>query len=191
MAIPLTPSPVSDPVVEGLAPLFIPSLAALKSALGLTAVTSADRLACIDRAVRKARVGFYDRLGASRVGDILLIAYADSPATEQGMLRLKASETEISWVRMELLREMPVLLMPAAAASQQIWNEDSLTRNADNSLLDREISRLRTEIDDALQDLVAGQAEVEGSTLNVCVPAPTLTPARPWDSVRNPWLRNQ
>lgn len=190
MPLSLTPTPVVDPIAEGIAPLFVPSLAALKSALGLTAVTAADRLACIDRAVRKVRVGFYDRLGASRVSELLLVSYADSPTTDDGMLRLKASETEISWVRMELLREMPVLLMPAAAASQQIWNEDSLTRNADNSLLDKEIVRLQTEIDNALQDLAAGQ-DVEDSSLNICVPAPDTTPARPGDSIRNPWLRNQ
>lgn len=172
-----------------MSPLFVPSLDQLKAALRLTGTASHDALAIIDRAVRLARIGFYDRLGTSRVSELLNTAYEESPTSEAGILRLKAAEAEVSWVRMILLREMPVLLMPAQPQVQEIWNQEGLTRSADHFSLEREIGRLQTEIENALADLSAGMAKAKDSTVSGGAMEPDTTPPRPFDSIRPPWMK--
>jgi hypothetical protein len=129
----------------------------LKAALRLSGTASTDSLAILDRAVEKARVGFYDALGASRVSTIVAMTYSENPTTTNGITRAKANQTEVSWVRMLLLQELPSMFVDGGGQVGQTWNEEGLTRDASAFDTETQITRLKNEIDGALQELSTSQ----------------------------------
>ena len=70
-----------------VAPLFIADLAALKARLRLSGMGSADAAAQVDQAIEDVRLGFYDRLGKTRVDEILAVAYVENATTTAARVR--------------------------------------------------------------------------------------------------------
>lgn len=155
--------------------LFFQNVNALKATLRLSGTANSDGLAIIDAAIQQTRVGFYDTLGALRISQLLALTLTENPTDIDGILRLKASLCESSWVRMLLLRKMPLLFIDGSSKTREIWNEEALTREAQKDI-DSEIARLATEIQDFLTDLASGTAEE--SILNISSIGPDRKPPR-------------
>lgn len=136
-----------------IAPLFVTDMATLKSRLRLSGAAQPDALAVIDECVERVRVGFYDALGVTRITDIKATAYGANATTAAGILRTKAANTEIKWVKACLLRELPTLFMDSSGATQEAWNEEGLTRTRSSKSIETEIKALTQDILAALSDL--------------------------------------
>lgn len=164
-----------------VAPLFIPSMTALKATLRLTAANAPDSLAILDDVVKQVRLGLYDALGSSRVTTILGTSSTDTPTTDAQLLRTKAEMAEGLWVRMLLMDRLPVQFMDAAAGALDQWNEDGLTRDFSAS----ERKRIRDAIETQLQVLLA---ELKSGDDEPAVRATSFGPAveqiKPGDTVR-------
>lgn len=166
---------------EGEATLFVPSKAELQARLRLSGTRASDALVLLDEAIQTARVGFYDALGAERVEVLRAIPFTIAPQTAEQALRVKAAYTEVNWVRLLLLRRLPVLFMETAGNARQAWNEEGLARQQDALSLEKELERLWAEIQDALEDLKG--TTPDNSNLNVATIGPLETPPRPGASL--------
>jgi hypothetical protein len=162
-------------------PVFVASLAALKAQLRLTGATSPDAEALILGAMQKARVGIYDRLGASRVTQIQGMTATDTPSTPDELTRARAINVEISWVRMFLLRAMPTMFRDGSSGIQQSWNEEGIARPTGVSEITIEISRLNTEIEGQIKEL-SGE-DTDNSGINVDVIGPEATNVFPGSQI--------
>ena len=165
-------------------PLFVSSMAVLKSRLRLTGSTQADATAQIDKAVEDVRVGFYSEtlgLGASRVTAILAVAFVENATTAAALVRTQANNLEITWVRLLLLRRLPTLFMDASGGAHEQWNDEPFGRNRGRELRD-EIARLEKELQDGIGALEPD--DEAGGILNVVVFEPATTPDRPGASLR-------
>lgn len=140
-------------------PLFISTVDNLRARLRLSSAQGNEDLPeILDEAMQTARVGIYERLGASVVSSIAATTATENPVTQDQITRTKAEILEVSWVRMILLRRLPVLFMDAGAATREIWDTEGMTRDAKWSEIDREIGRLLSEIESLLGSL-AGDSE--------------------------------
>lgn len=131
-------------------PVFISTLARLKSELRLSGVTDGDGLAILHAAVTKTRVDLYARLGDSRINYLLLTPEVENPSTADQVLRTRGASIECKMVRLELLRTMPMLLAGGASAARQVWNEEGIVRDASQLDRENEIERLAAEIEEGL-----------------------------------------
>lgn len=161
-------------------PLFLANTATLLSKLRLTGVKG-DGAAIVDEVIQQVRLGFYDFLGTSRVAAIVAITASDTPATEDELTRFRANLAESMWTRLLLMRRLPMLFMDASDKTQEIWDQEGLTRYASRVELDAEVERLERELNDLLNDLT-GEEEPDESTINVMVIEPSCTPPRPGDT---------
>lgn len=159
-------------------PLFVEDMPALKAAMRLTGAVSPDALAMIDIAVQEVRFGFYKALEADRVAELLAITFAENPTSEDGLLRMLANTVEVAWVKMLLMRAMPVLFMDTSSSTQQIWNQEGLTRNMNTMA---EIKALMASVDQGLIDLGGAILPSRGRAVTI---GPDVTPPRPFDSIR-------
>lgn len=155
-------------------PLFISDEATLLAALRLSRATAADTLAAFEGAVRRVRLGFYDRLGADRVASLVSLTPEDPPTTNEGILRSKAQECEVLWTRMLLIRELPQQTIDGNA--RKVWNEEPLTRDAAKFDIEDEVRRLQTEIDGYLADLAAGEDTPTAKAVSIGPDAETCPP---------------
>ena len=166
-------------------PLFVVDMDTLKSRLRLTGASQADALAQIDQAVEDVRVGIYDDeqgLGVARVTELLAISYAENAATANELLRTRANNLEVTWVRLFLMRRLPTLFMDASGESLEVWNEEPLVRKAGRDLR-KEIETLAEEVKQGLAYLGAGD-ENDIGLLGVVVFEPETTPDRPAASLQ-------
>lgn len=166
-----------------VAPLFIADIATLKAELRLSGSTQSDTTVLIERAVQEVRAGFYDSLGEARVAQIVAMAVEENPTSSDGILRMKAANTEVKWTRLRLIQTLPSLFMDSSGNTDQIWNEEGLTRDASATDIKRLSDRLENEINEALADL---DGTVEPGSASVAVIGPQTTPAKPGESVF-PW----
>ena len=141
-----------------IAPLFVASMTALKTSLRLEGAKAAGALATVDDAVRDVRLGFYAELGLTRVAELVALSSEENPDDANSLLRARAEQTEIKWVRLLLKERMPSLLLDGSAIKQQVWNDEGAF--AMKALSDREIQKLKDEIAGDLE-ILAGDAEVE------------------------------
>lgn len=165
-------------------PLFVADMTTLKSRLRLTGAVQADALAQIDQAVEDVRVGFYDDaqgLGVTRVTTLLAIAFVENATTANALLRTRANNLEITWVRLLLMRRMPTLFMDASGSTLDAWNEENLSRTR-NTDLRREIDRLENEVKEGLAYLGDGDDDDVGD-VTIMVFEPAETPPRPGASI--------
>lgn len=162
-------------------PLFVANLDTLKSRLRLSGTTGVDPNEQVATAVRQARVGFYDRLGESRVSQIVAITRGDPPTTADQITRERAELCETLWVKMLLIQALPVLFMEAAGVTQQAWNEEGLTRGLGSKELQKMVDNLQVQIDDYLSGLDSGEAET--SSLHVSVIGPDTAQPLPGASI--------
>lgn len=171
-------------------PLFVVDMDTLKERLRLTGAVQGDALAQIDQAVEDVRVGFFadeQGLGATRTNEILAIDYVENATTTNALIRTRANNLEVLWVRMLLMRRMPTLFMDGSGAVQQIWNEEGLTRNPLGTLKS-ELNRLEAELIEGLAYL-RGDEDEEAGALTVSVFEPAVKPDIPGSSIRPPWLK--
>lgn len=147
-------------------PVFVPSRAALKSALRLDGVPDSDPAdTLLDQAVRRARAGFYRRLTHSRV--VTLQGYALSsppnPDDKQEYLRLMAEDTEVDWVRLELTWLIPQMHQDSSGDALDAWNEVAPFRKMDAEELELLRNHLRGTIEQNL-DMLRGDEEAGSET---------------------------
>jgi len=161
--------------------LFISDVDTLKGQLRLSGANQSDALAQIDSAIAEVRLGFYDALGAARVAAIVALVGSSEPATADEILRSRAELCEGAWVRMLLLGRMPTLFVDSGAVVQQTWNEEGLGRSSSSTGSEKEISRLKSQIDDWLSDL-AGETP-DTSSINCSVIGPDILQPRPGSSI--------
>lgn len=165
-----------------VAPLFVADMTTLRTRLRLDGAKAASALAVIDQAVEDVRIGFYDRLGATRVAALVAIGYSENPTTANGVLRAKANSVEVKWVRVLLLRRLPVLFIDAQGLKQQVWNDESGFASGPERALRDEIEKLEAEIEEALL-VLAGDEDPDEAILNVSTIGPDETPDLPGASV--------
>lgn len=168
-------------------PLFLASKDELKSRLRLSGAAQADALAQVDHAIEDVRMHIYDEdrgLGAARVTEILTVSYVENATTSAAMVRTMARSLECAWVRLLLLRRMPMIFMDASAVTQEVWNEEPVTRFGPSGVR-QEIERLEQEIQDLLANL-GGDEDDAG--IGVVVFEPEETPDRPGWSIAPEYL---
>lgn len=168
-------------------PLFVANMDTLKAALRLTDASQADAVAQIDQAVEDVRVRLYDErgLGAALVATLLAIPYTENATTVSALRRTRANNLEIKWVRLLLLKRMPVLFQDASGQSLDAWNEEPLTR-----LPAWALENMCRALEEEIQDELALLADVEdaGGSMDVVVFEPSETPARPGASIYPSYL---
>lgn len=165
-------------------PLFIESMETLRSLVKLTGADQPDTVVAIDNATRRVRAMIYDRIGSEAVVRVLGYASEENPTTTNALLRSRAEIMEADWVRLLLMRELPVLFMDASDNTSQVWNTEELTREAGRSDLSDQIRFLEDAIEDTLAVLAGSTAS--GKVVAI-VPEPDTVPPRPGDSVRYPY----
>lgn len=167
-----------------VAPLFVASMAVLKARLRMTGAAQADTLSIIDKAVEDVRVSFYDDvegLGKSKVDALLAIAFVENATTLADLSRTRVNNLEVKWVRLHLLRRIPMLFMDGQAVIQEVWNEEPITR-VSRRATEVEALRLETEIKDALAALL--DEDNERGAVVATIFEPDVTPARPGASIK-------
>ena len=180
------------------APLFIADLATLTSKLRLSGVpAAADASDIINEAILVTRQKFYRELGVSRIAILGALAFTETPATENQILRAVANSTEVLMIRCELMRTMPMMFMDGNADQNQIMQDEALFRDTTSSQLEQ--ARLACELEiQQNMDLLAGTEEIASETTirvdSVGASDPvvdTRTVARPWpaDSVLTPAIK--
>ena len=151
--------------------LFAPNKELLKRNLRLSQVPSTnDAVTMIDSAIQFVRTEFYRHLGQERVESLIAMPYNATPKTPAENIRLLAVQTEVKWVRAQLLRNMPTLFMDSTSKIQA-WNEEPAFRETSFLQTERELKRLQTEIDEAMailkaSDLSAAVGRVSMATVN-------------------------
>lgn len=171
-------------------PLFVSSRASLLANLRLSSTASSSDVATIiDQTTRKVRVGLYRELDSAVMTTLLATISVDNPTTAAQRNRALAEQVEIAWIRLELLRTLPVLFRDSAAGSLQDWNQEALTREgpAGGSNLGEEIARLEKEVTEGIA-MLNGDAD-EPRHIRTVLIEPDTTPPRPGTSLGLPWTR--
>jgi len=176
-------------------PLFLDDMAALQTALRLSAVRAeSDALAILEQALRAARVRFYQRLGTSVVQEIVEIDYVEDPTTNDEMRRFVGNLCEVELVRLQLMDRMPLIFMDASGAAREIYNNEGAFRSMDPEVLAQARERIEAQIENWLA-FMAGEIElgddeqVQAYTQQKPTPTPILgaTPFLGADGVSMPF----
>lgn len=164
-------------------PLFCPSREYLVKGLRLRDLpTDVNAQDLINESILAVRASFYRRIGLEGITAVQAIAFTKHPATASDYRRLLAQTTETKWVRLELMRIMPMQFVDGSAADQS-WQHEAAFRSATGAQVAAEIKQLRAEIDAAL-DIIAGNAEAtESLDIKIQTYGPDGTPAQPGDTV--------
>lgn len=170
-----------------VAPLFISDMTTLKAALRLSGVTQPDTDAIIDRVVSEVRVGFYDRLGTTRVSTLVALPSVENPTTTDGILRTRAETTEVLWVRAMLLSELPTLFVDSSGQLPQVWQEEGLARGMGQTDAERVAEDLMQRVESALSLLADGGSA--NDKIKIASLGPATTPPQPGDTAHDPALR--
>ncbi len=165
-------------------PLFVPTRTQLVKALRLKGVPDAENAQdVIDEAISLVRTNIFQRLGSDRIATIRAISYSRTPTSDQDYLRLLAATTETKWVRVELMRVMPMQFVDGSAADQT-WQNEAAFRAATFATIAAEAKRIRNEIDQALE-ILSGSFEIGADqSLKIKLIEATGTPDAPGDSIR-------
>ena len=176
-------------------PTFAPSMATLVMRLKLDGSNVPGAMAEIDTAVQSAALGFFRRLGASRLATIQAITYVDVPVTENDYLRLMGAITEYHWVRLKLIKKKPQLFLDAGAKALQLFNDEGAFRPVSLKSIEQEIDWLSHEVEDGLLALQGGvllqETEINVTTFHPKhrpdLPGATAFPARRFPPFRGYW----
>lgn len=161
-------------------PLFLKDLDTLKSRLRLSAVDTGDAADVLDSVVEEVRVGFYAELGTVRVAVIVALPEIAEPTTLDGVTKLRAVNIELLWVRVTLMRRLPMLFVQGSGQTRKAWNEEGITQDAsDTSFFRRELKHLEKLVTDGLAWLGGTETgEIVASVVEL-----TERPLRPWESI--------
>lgn len=168
----------------GVKPLFCPSREYLVKGLRLRDLpVEVNAQDLIDEAISAVRVGFFRRMGREAIEAAQATAFTKLPATDADYRRLLAQVTETKWVRLELMRSMPMMFVDGNAADQS-WQQEAAFRSATSLQVASEMKQLRAEIDEAL-DIISGAAQPSESLgVKIQTYGPDETPSLPGDTVR-------
>ena len=171
-----------DNLDSSLQPLFVPSFTLLLSRLRLTGVPDdRDAMEQIREGMREARSDFYRRLRLQKIEEIQGYASTGTPRTDNEYYRTLAELIEVKMVKASLLRSLKTIFADGGNDLGQMWNEAGLGRQMDRYDIEKEIKRLQSEIEDALQILEGSElpgaehsveAMVVGTTDEDDVPSP-------------------
>lgn len=117
--------------LDNVKPLFVITLDALWAGVRLSGADDSvqdDTAAIMRAAVVDARLFIYERLGSTRVTQILTTTEVSTPTTDAELDRSRASLLEIKVVRRRLMRDLPILFRDAGQGTNDEWNQDPLTR---------------------------------------------------------------
>lgn len=161
-------------------PLFVEDMTALKKAIRMSGASQQDTIGAIEQALAEVRVGFFERLGRSRVLELQQIAYDPNSLSDEGITRIRARNAEVVWVKLLLVRQLPMLFIDAQGAVDRAWNEEGLTRDAGSMYIKGLISQLESDLQNMLDDL---DGEVTSGSVHVTVIEPVLPPPNPGDTI--------
>ena len=176
------------------APLFLASVVRVKQKLRLTTMpTAAGAADILDEAILSVRVNFIRELGPARVIVLQALAFTENPTTADETLRAVANVTEVNWIKLKLLKSLPMRFADGNSDERQSYFEEGLFRNMNAEEQDALRLCLQSEISEAL-DLLSGRETIgnEVAGLRVVDIAPDIAPPLPGDTVyKNRWLPNQ
>lgn len=162
-------------------PLFVADVEELQKRLRLTGVTfEKDTYAMLEEAILTVRAGFYRRLGPARVAQLVALPYVEDPTDEDGTLRAIANTTEVTWVRLHLVRRMPTLFADSSNEKFQEWNDNPYLRGL---VPQREIDRMSSEIEQNLEMLTGDESLGEESSVQATTFGPETDPPLPFDTL--------
>jgi hypothetical protein len=144
-------------------PTFNPDVAAVKASLRLTGVPeNTDAHMMLEAALLQVRVGFYSRLGPTRMAVLVALPSVEAPTTTDQILRRIGDLCEALWVRLILLDKLPVLFMDNSGGDLEFLNQEGAWRSITPERLDRERQRMQVQIEEWLAllagDIVVGEA---------------------------------
>lgn len=161
-------------------PLFVEDFDQLLVALRLDGIADDDHAesecAIVENALRKVRLGFYDRLGDSGVSALTAIAFEPNPVTLNDRRRMKAFLAEVTWVKMFLVRDLPMYFLDGSGRVRENWNEEGLLRHLAMEDQDKLEAKLQNELDACLRFLEDG--ELGGGPIKASTIGPEETPTR-------------
>lgn len=164
-------------------PTFCPSREFLLDRLRLDSVPDINDVhGLIDQAIDDVRTGFYRRIGSDRISYLQSLPASQSVSTEADFMRTLAVNTEVKWVRLELMRTLGMQFV-AGSASNQIWNEESV-RDVTLAAMAEERRMIQKEIDNNNDVLAARIQPNEIGGFRIVTISPTETPPKPLDSIR-------
>ena len=165
-----------------VAPLFVPSMSALKAALRLSGVVDGDTQAILEAEVVSVRVEFYTELSAERVAEILTTAHSDTPSSPEQLLRASAEELEVKLTLLRLRTRLPQSFLDSSASVGRTWNEAPEAPGI--SGVDRDAIFLRSEIArlwrvvEATEDGASGNSGILADTIEADDPPDLLGRSR-------------
>lgn len=127
----------------------------------------------IDAQLQDVRLGLYNHLGAARIDEILLTTYNENATTEAERTRLLANRVEAIWLRLKLLRVLPMLWMDDSSQRDAAWNEDAFSRERRDDK--RIVEALESELAEGLSLLAGGDLEEDQSGFRVETIGPAST----------------
>lgn len=173
------------------APLFVDTLANLKSKIrlsGVPATSDADDI--INEVILTVRSGFYRELGAARVAALVALPFSETPTTDDQILRAVANVTEVKWVRCELIRLLPTMFKDGNADATQVFHDEALFRDTTANELDQERLLCMEEIRQNL-DLLAGDEEIASeASLRISSVEPECPSPLPGDTILPVHVKN-
>ena len=130
-------------------PLFAASKPELLKKVRINTATDEQVQELIDTRIQDVRIGFYEKLGESRVNQLLSYTYTDNPTSSDQRDRVRANSAEVTWLTVLLMSELPYLFMDTKAAVNERYNSEPLTRDSNEEVIDR----LWAKLDDDLVNL--------------------------------------
>ena len=162
------------------APLFIADLATLKKLVRLSGINKKEDIeTMLDSTIRTVRAGFYRKLGLTRITELVALSYTETPTTADHYMRSVANDTEVLWVRTELMKVMPMLFQDASGGADQSWNEEATFRDMGSFDISREINRNTNEIETNIEFLASRQSATNESPARFLVIEPDADMASP------------
>ena len=171
-------------------PLFVVDMKTLRDRLRLGGISvTSNAFAILEKAVEDVRVFLFDAdrgLGEAKVLALRAVTFVENTLLPAELERTKANNLEIMWVRLLLLRRMPLFFMDASAVTHEAWNEEPFTRMSRRDI-EAEIKRLEAEI---LQ-VIGSLSGVSSAGIDIFVIEPEIAPELPGDSIKPLFLRSE
>lgn len=143
-----------------VAPLFSADMAALKLDLRLQGLRSgSEGEAILNRVTSAARVFIYQRLGLSKVAEMVALTEADNPTTAEEIRRKAATLLEVEVVRCDLLDIMPVMLADASGDAFETYNDEGVWRQIEPEEREEVLARCKARIEELIE-LIIGEDEL-------------------------------
>jgi len=131
-------------------PLFNADIETLKKRVRVNLSDDDQTNETIIWAIQEVRVGLYNRLGTSRVSDIVGYPLVDNPSSSEELLRMTGANAEALWVQILLMQSLPYLFMGNSSSVNDTWNDVPLSRDTQK---DKDIQALQGRLDSLLGDL--------------------------------------